>query len=214
MLALTQPADAKIVYTPTHKLIEGRRGILNIDLNHDGIVDFQLQINSGSGGVWLAAYAYASGGYVWESNAGAAAFPAGVRIGERGVSGRPLKGGAFMEGAGCPAFMEDIGRGGTSCGPAGNWLDVRHRYLGLTFDIKGKTHYGWARLNTSISEENDVHALLTGYAYETVPNKPIITGKTKGTDVITVQPASLAQLAQGAHGLAERGSEVAERNLP
>ena len=25
-------------------------------------------------------------------------------------------------------------------------------------------------------------ATITGYAYETIPNKPIITGKTKGTD--------------------------------
>jgi hypothetical protein len=34
-------------------------------------------------------------------------------------------------------------------------------------------------------------ATLTGYAYETIPNKPIITGKTKGPDVITLDPATL-----------------------
>ena len=41
-------------------------------------------------------------------------------------------------------------------------------------------HNCWAGKKTT--------ATLTGYAYETVANKPIITGKTKGPDVITMQP--------------------------
>ena len=40
-------------------------------------------------------------------------------------------------------------------------------------------------------------ALLTGYAYETVPNKAIITGKTKGPDVVTTQATTLSGLALG-----------------
>jgi hypothetical protein len=42
---------------------------------------------------------------------------------------------------------------------------------------------------------------LTGYAYETVPNKTIIAGKTKGADVITLESGSLGALAAGASGL-------------
>jgi len=42
-----------------------------------------------------------------------------------------------------------------------------------------------------------VSGTLTGYAYETIPNKPIITGQTKGPDVITVQPERLGELARG-----------------
>ena len=59
---------------------------------------------------------------------------------------------------------------------------VKNRYLGLKFAIKGKTHYGWARLNVSMTGPLQVNitATLTGYAYETIPNKPIITGKTHG----------------------------------
>jgi hypothetical protein len=38
-------------------------------------------------------------------------------------------------------------------------------------------------------------ALLTGYAYETAPNKSITAGKCKGVEVITVQPTSLGNLA-------------------
>jgi hypothetical protein len=53
---------------------------------------------------------------------------------------------------------------------------------------------------------------LSGYAYETIPNKPIIAGKTKGPEEITQtrdaalpatspQPATLSALAMGAPGL-------------
>jgi hypothetical protein len=38
---------------------------------------------------------------------------------------------------------------------------------------------------------------LTGYAYETIPNKPIIAGKITGPDVITLEPGSLGWLALG-----------------
>jgi len=48
---------------------------------------------------------------------------------------------------------------------------------------------------------NDFTAILTGYAYETIPGKGIVTGKTKGPDVTTVAPASLGHLAAGASGI-------------
>jgi hypothetical protein len=74
---------------------------------------------------------------------------------------------------------------------------VKNRYLGLRFQIKGKTHYGWARLNFASPQL----AKLTGYAYETIPNKTIIAGQTKGPNVATPQPetapGSLGRLALG-----------------
>jgi len=42
---------------------------------------------------------------------------------------------------------------------------------------------------------------MSGYAYETIPNKPITAGKTEGPDVITVQPATLGHLAAGASAI-------------
>jgi hypothetical protein len=39
-LALTLPADAKVVYTPANVQVSGKP--LPIDLNHDGITDFFL----------------------------------------------------------------------------------------------------------------------------------------------------------------------------
>jgi len=70
----------------------------------------------------------------------------------------------------------------------------------LRFKIHGKTHYGWARLSIPFADYKFT-ATLTGYAYETVPNKPIIAGKTKGPDMVTVQPVSLGHLATGASAI-------------
>jgi hypothetical protein len=87
---------------------------------------------------------------------------------------------------------------------SGPWVNhgkgVKHRYLGLKFNIKGRFHFGWARLTVGTTQFSFT-ATLTGYAYETVPNKPIITGKTKGPDVTTVEPASLGHLAAGASAI-------------
>lgn len=52
----------------------------------------------------------------------------------------------------------------------------------------GEVHYGWARM--SVTCNNGYSILLTGYAYETIPNKPIIAGKTKGEDDIDPGPGA------------------------
>ena len=41
VLALAQPAGARIIYTQIHKVI-GKNSYSRIDLNHDGIVDFTI----------------------------------------------------------------------------------------------------------------------------------------------------------------------------
>ena len=84
-------------------------------------------------------------------------------------------------------------------GAFGSWLNVKDRYLGMKFVIKGKIHYGWARLNVSVQLPLTINATLTGYAYETTPNKSIIAGKTKGPDVITLpmDTGTLGHLALG-----------------
>ena len=63
-------------------------------------------------------------------------------------------------------------------GTVGNWLNVTNRYLGFSFKINGKTHYGWARMNVQIKGLRIV-GTLTGYAYETIPNKSIMAGRTQ-----------------------------------
>jgi hypothetical protein len=91
------------------------------------------------------------------------------------------------------------------CTYGGPWANggkgVTNRYLGLKLYISGNAHFGWARLNYRYGKDAPPKATLTGYAYETIPNEPIIAGKTHGPDVITVQDATLGHLARGASAI-------------
>jgi hypothetical protein len=213
-LASAQPANAKIVYTPAHVRIVGR---VNLDLNHDGIADFTIKTNVHHETSWMNVFSFRQN-RVWGSvrygtRVSASALPAGVRVGPNQAK--------FQKGPSCyfsashypPCkYMADTYRNATFSTTSRGfpWVNVTSGYLGLEFHIKGKIHYGWARLNRKTVKDKFV---LTGYAYETIPNKPIITGKTKGPEDLssieqpnpvalpTPTPSTLAALAIGAPGL-------------
>jgi hypothetical protein len=214
LLALTQAANAKVVYTHTHKVINrGLPGILPLDLNHDGITDFSFSnwwqgggTDFGPGGTLQIHQAQKANG-IW-----------GLHVGHGLCAPRfrpPRGSSSWAEGTVFFSPFRLDGRGSSDSQCAGPWTDVKNRYLGLKFIVKGKTHFGWARLNVACNPQNfKITAVLTGYAYETIPNKPIITGKTKGPDDGTVdqpapatlraptpQPLSLGLLALGAQGV-------------
>ena len=44
MLALAFPAEAKVIYTPVTLAIRPNCGPVTLDLNHDGVTDFQLNL--------------------------------------------------------------------------------------------------------------------------------------------------------------------------
>jgi len=191
-LALAQPAGASVVYTPAHVKF-GRNTEALIDLNHDGITDFHVGNNFSNFGnrnsYRLFVSAYGAPNSMLGTKDEAAALLAGAKIGPKQHFANID---TFMA-----HFYTSSGRITTSSGP---WKNVKNRYLGLKFQIKGKTHYGWARLSVTMHRNGvyGISALLTGYAYETVVNKPIIAGKTNGSDVGRVEPATLGHLARGA----------------
>lgn len=179
LLALSEPARAKIVYTPVRLKLpctdEGSgNGLYQLDLNRDKIADFNLYChgNSGDGGgVWIGPVnkqnkIWTASTTQYRRKGWAAALSSGVAI-------KPNRN--FQTG---DHGMMGWETGGTTFQISGPWVDLTNRYLGLKFLVKGKPHFGWARLNVAF-RPNFTHATLTGYAYETVPNKPIITGKTK-----------------------------------
>jgi|SRR5271165_633471 len=208
VLALAAASEAKVVYTETNQVTH--TGFpLYIDLNNDGIKDFVLHtlFYRGSSGleVGLDASGFdnaanlvagrrvsSGGGYFFSA---ASALPAGARIGPKGnFSVRQ----PFMA---VELFAKNVGSQYSDLGRwAGNGKGVTNRYLGLKFVVNGEVHYGWARLSVTLGHHRqvgDVSATLTGYAYETVPDKPITAGQTTGADVITAQPATLGGLALG-----------------
>jgi hypothetical protein len=208
VLALAPPADAKIIYTPAHVPILGPRGLYKLDLNHDGITDFNIANTTN----------YNTDQVFWNL---VARGPLGNQVvGTFVYRGFPANAHAFVAGGkigpGDPIFPEQVelaglyyGGGGPSS--HGNFLNVTNRYLGMKFQIGGQTHYGWARLTVkSTINPNNIYAELTGYAYEDVPDTPIIAGKTSGADVAempeslsapSAAPATLGMLAMGSPAL-------------
>jgi len=210
-------AEARIVYTPANIDIPVNGGPVPLDLNHDGTADFSFS-NVRRGGsnwveLWLGALGKSQSNGVWGR---------GSTYTTTAGRSRPLKGGhesvfaavlrpGFTVGPNKTYFQKgsrwEMGLlvdaasfGGGRSTALGQWLYTEHRYLGLKFTIDGQIHYGWARFNVTVGKQG-IAATITGYAYETVPNKPIVTGKTKGPDVVVFEPASLGRLAQGASGV-------------
>jgi hypothetical protein len=198
VVALAQPADAEIVYTPANVSIGP---ITYLDLNNDGNQDFKFTTHRtahnthgcSSGSAGLAIYGVRPADKISGESVFASALPPGAYIGPAGeFHGQKM---AFAVG-GCTTGnggASFYGRSGFWPGPVGGGID---RYVGFKFAIKGKVHFGWARVNVVISHLT-IQATLTGYAYETIPNKRILGGREKGPDAIAMEPGSLGNLALG-----------------
>jgi len=206
VLALTARSEGEIVYKQTHRVI-GDGASFNLDLTGDGTVDLTLAnkhhvlcTTDGfcSSSQYLDATMAGANRVVYNVY-GAVAMKPGMQIGPKNVWRGGIQNMAVM-----------LGGFGTS-GVGGSWVNVKNRYLGVKFTIKGQTHYAWARLNVQVQLPQTITATLTGYAYETIPNKPIVAGETKGPDAElafppsfkthTMEAPTLAALALGAPGL-------------
>jgi hypothetical protein len=189
MLALSPLAEAKIVYTKTHLVIAGAERY-NLDLNRDKITDFSVVnffTTTCPDSCFQALYLKpAAGNSAVGSVKSFVHFAAALKKGSKiGPKAHFLAGSAAM----LEAFSTQ-----SSVGP---WHNVKNRYLGFKFRIKGKIHYGWARLNVTGSGLGTIVATMTGYAYETIANKPIVAGTIKGTEDSLDQSGTLGSLALG-----------------
>jgi hypothetical protein len=216
MMALASPVQAKIVYTPADVNFSQHQPVI-LDLNHDGMGDFVLALGGRVETGFRSQYAWV---YAPRSNntdeivatskrdyAPAVALRAGERIGPSRVFGHGdmlvAHGTSYGRHSSATLWQDQWANGGKG---------LKDRYLGLKFMISGKVHFGWARVTVTTSGKTFT-ATLTGYAYETIPNKSIIAGKTKGPDeeasaeklspasFTAPAPATLGMLAMGAPGL-------------
>ena len=218
VIALASTAEASIVFTATHQPLSPNM-TLHLDLNKDGINDFFF-VNSNFvshvsyPGSWGQVYVEAEGSLFGNAAiatsqfAFAQALNSGVAVSSKATFGS-LRG-----------ELVKCGRNQTSHHfhfRSGPWLNVKNKFVGLKFKIQGTTHFGWARL--SMMQRNnycETYAVLTGYAYETVANQPIITGETSDDSAestsagvglssqnypSTVSLPTLSSLALGAPGL-------------
>jgi hypothetical protein len=182
-LALTQAAEAKIVYTPANSVVTTP-------------VDFSVGLYPGYYHTQLLDVTPKVKGNAVNGAAGFFGVPVGP-------AAKFATNSYFGHGVEMAKLFQYSHSSFT-----GAWAGVTNRYLGFKFLIDGQVHYGWARM--SVSNIHD--AVLTGYAYETIPNKTILEGHTSGPEAAdnfapfdllapVPQPLSLGMLARGADGL-------------
>lgn len=200
------PVEAKIVYTPSNIPIPVNAGTIRFDLNNDGIPDFGFNNGYSFGGVHRGEGYHAGSvtvspaqknNAIWEVTSHnaqcAAALPKGRQVGAKD----PLMAKSLIMAASHGSYTN----GGSAFGP---WLKEREAFIGVKFAIHGKTHYGWARIQWNGIGSTEY---ITGYAYETIPNKPILTGKTKGEDADDIgEPESAFSTPIGGLGDLARGA--------
>ena len=187
LLAVAQSAEAEIVYTPAHRVIKNKM-TLRLDLNHDGVTDLRIRdvptsyCGSACGPIESLGALLSQPDGVVHNAYGAVAMKAGMKIGPKSV----------FDG-GTQHMVWSTGNYAT-----GSWINVKNRYLGVKFQIEGKIHYGWVRLSVRVRPGFKITATLTGYAYETDVNKPIVAGKTKNDEsAIGTHPDSSSRSTAG-----------------
>lgn len=200
ILAAAEPAEAHIISSEVNINIPLNAGVIQFDINGDGIPDFGLSAHiyefagappMGNFTSWLRVIPAQAGNEVWGVSSDKDQCAVAVRAGVSIDKGRPFAPKALLMVSAAGSYT----RGRSSHCP---WHGAHPPFLGLKFLINGEIHYGWARVSTA-----ERSAVLTGYAYETIPNKAITAGATKDADVeqesVNRQPATLENLASGSN---------------
>ena len=218
-LALAPVADAKIIYTKTNTPILVTTPYL-LDLNHDGTTDFTFLYGESNysnrhfsikrAALIVRGSQITKGFYNSVVTNQPSRFEFAADLPPNAPVWKKRNFASFGPMAQCAFSRSSLNSNTWSVGP---WRNVESRYLGLKFSIAGQTHYGWARLNVKLNKKCNFVVTLTGYAYETIPNKLILTGHTKGPNDVSVEepdaaltvpypePAMLGLLALGSPGL-------------
>jgi len=204
LTALAQPSEAEIVYTPADVTMSNQYyRSYYLDVNGDGVYDFFFGGIATEGEFFVrglggnAAAGFLSYG---SSSCYASALRPGQLIGSRARF--------------CASDL-DLNFANLVIRDFGKWDNVSRRYLGFRFSIPGKveTHYGWARLSVRV-QGNTVTAGLTGYAYETTPDKPIKAGQETGDENSSSKDvATPDQLRSNSLGALALGSAREDREM-
>ena len=205
LMTVAPAAEATVVYTPLNNV--PLTSLSNIDLNGDGVTDFRFVFLQSGYGALQYLYPMSGNSIVIgtvNNSSGALPLPWLTRIGPN--SPFQPRDGKITGVDGCHS----------TCHKFGLWQHQVDKYIGVKFQISGQTHYGWIRLVVQAA----LTGYASGYAYETIADKPIIAGKTSGSEradiappaLLPVQPTqSLGALARGEDGIAiwRRDEEVA-----
>lgn len=211
----TAEASAGIVHTDLGPIgVEVVHGFVDLDLNHDRKGDFQLvhevthfEIRAGCTGTTYRTGICNTSGSVTDEVAFIRGVDANGVVANDAGHALNIPSGTVISAATRPqallaefrAKWSSFSSGATSryafkVGNFAAWWQPRG-FVGLWFDIPGGgRHAAWADVGATGDQFSVNSALLFGFAYETIPGKPILAGAVP-------EPPSLVLLAAGAAGL-------------
>ena len=208
LLALTQVADAEIVYTAANEVIPVNE-VISLDLNHDGNPDMNF---------FIYTFAYHSFRANWTVSpaagvgvVGAPNDAAALNLGNSIGAGREFQNHSYVVMGNSHGFRYNSSR--YSRHGSGPWAHTQTRFLGVQFLIDGATHYGWVRIASVFGKFETLGGTITGYAYETIADKSIKAGQlSEGTASAPAEMAPIAEPSLGMLALGTGGLELWRRD--
>ena len=178
----TTTANAAVVYTSARQFAAagfGRVASIPIDLNHDGLVDFNVKgilTNVFSTNVTLQTALVYAEGVSSDQLAASGSLSRGpeaeaLHLGQ--WIGGPLAFEAQRVGLLMAVIIAADGYPETR---VGNFFNQTNKFLALKFSLSGQACYGWARVNVKAVGNNFVFELVD-YAYQDTPNVLIRAGE-------------------------------------
>lgn len=186
IVAHSNVAEAQIVYTdinPDYHLPDLTWAIYELDVNNDGIVDFEFHVE-GSETIGSSYSCSWSSKYV-------------VALGDNGVlnEGEPYDNDYLIKSQDSWDSYGEIIKlncnyqpsygGYCDCNNVGNWGNAEaSKFLGLRFVKDNLTFYGWIRL------KKDGH-YLEDFAFQTIPDTPISAGQIENCDTLHINTSPM-----------------------
>lgn len=164
--------QAQIIYTDIEPdfISEKVGDFYSLDLNNDGIVDFNLKSITTSWAIWVEPALNTNGINAFAAVPGP--FESYIIPLDYNRVISAYDGSYFYDSYGGYLVMEFCDNLPIYC--TYSWREKTDKYLGLRFLINGQTHYGWARLDVKSATQ----WTIKDYAYNATPNQPILAGQT------------------------------------
>lgn len=176
---MASSADAQIIHTTVN--YTGSYETYDIDIDNDGVVDTGMWAGSYGPDTYTTYYTRYCGLYgpaakVTNSSLG---YVINLASGVMVDASQPYFAIGFKNMVGTYNYVNYPSNDYSFGDPT--FVGAGDKFVGVSFDISGNTHYGWLRF-TNISVDGKTWTLVD-MAYESTPNKGILTGDTGGASV-------------------------------
>ncbi len=203
-LLFSASANAQIVYTDVipDNQIDSTNIVYHLDLNNDAITDYNITYTTLTqtitcGGVFIRTsyiieVAPLDSNEVGRDVSGGNGFPSALLLNS------PIADNLFtwLNGGSRGLAVKGWTCGGLSMNQlqtysACNFLNANSKYLALRLHVASQVYYGWVRLSVA---SGVINATIFDYAYNSLPNQPILAGQTTVTGIIENSFASSINL--------------------